>query len=514
MQPDGPATESPGLLIGDRYRLETRIGSGGMSTVHRAVDEKLHRPVAVKLMHRSTAADEGQLKRFRREARAVAGLSHPNLVGVIDAGDDDGRPYIVFEYIAGETLKTRIRRNGRLELDESVAFAIEVAWALGAAHDAGIIHRDVKPQNVLVDGEGRARVTDFGIARTMDEEGLTADGRVIGTTDYVSPEQAMGQDVGPQSDIYSLGIVLFEMLTGRVPFSADSPVAVAMCHVRDPMPDVRAARPEVSATLAAVVDRATAKSPADRHQSVDELVADLESALTIETARSGGAGETATSVIRTLPEEERRRVPIWVRSRGSRIALAVSAVAVIGVGAAIAVNGIHRGTGVRGATPSGLSQVPLSDSAAVPYDPFGDGSEHEAESRRMLDGVGSTAWTSETYYSGLQKAGVGVALDAKPGVTAKAVGIRTATPGFTVSIWGANGDLPESRVAGSGPAGGTPPSRPPEGWARLSPDRQADRATTVRLTPPLARHRWYLIWVNRLAPDQRTIEISEATLLR
>lgn len=302
MPSDAAAEGLTTALIGGRYRLETQVGAGGMSTVHRALDEKLNRPVAVKLMHRATAADSDQLERFRREAKAVARLSHPHLVAVIDAGDDDGRPFIVFEFIGGETLKARIRRNGRLDVAESVAFAIEIARALDCAHSAGIIHRDVKPQNVLIDTEGRARVTDFGIARTMDEHGLTADGRVIGTTDYVSPEQALGEQVGAASDVYSVGVVLFEMLTGGVPFTGDSPVAVAMCHVRDPMPDVRAKRPEVSATLASIIDKATAKDLDQRYATMADLTGDLEQALTLEASRSGEAGETATSVLRTLSE--------------------------------------------------------------------------------------------------------------------------------------------------------------------------------------------------------------------
>ena len=514
MPPEGTATELSGTLIGGRYRLETQVGSGGMSTVHRAEDEKLHRPVAVKLMHLSTAADAGHLERFRREAKAVAGLSHPNLVAVIDADDENGRPFIVFEFIAGETLKARIRRNGRLEPAESVAFAIEIARALGCAHDAGIVHRDVKPQNVLVDTEGCARVTDFGIARMADEEGLTADGRVIGTTDYVSPEQALGEQVGPQSDIYSLGVVLFEMLTGNVPFKAESPVAVAMCHVRDPMPDVRAARPEISATLAAIVDRCTAKDAGDRYRSAAEVCADLERALTLEASRSGEAGETATSVIRTLPEADRSRVPLVVRSRRVKVGLITGGVLLLAAGAVFAVTATHRGTGVRGATPSGLTQVPLAATAATPYDPFGDGSEHNSEASRMLDGVASTTWSTETYYSGLQKAGVGVVIDASPGVEARAVLLRTPTPGFTASIWGSTTKLPTNRVPGAGPAGGTPPSRPPVGWTRLSSDVTAKRSTTIKLKEPTAKQRWYLIWINRLAPGQRVAEISEAVLLR
>ena len=234
-----------GTTLNGRYRLEARIGSGGMSTVYRALDETLQRQVAIKLMNREVASDSDQLERFRREARAVAQLSHPHIVGVIDAGEDEGRPYIVFEYVEGETLKERIRRQGRLEIPEAVAYAIEIARALGAAHARHIVHRDVKPQNVLIDEEGSAKVTDFGIARTLDEEGLTADGRVLGTTDYVSPEQALGQPVTGQSDLYSLGVVLYEMLTGEVPFKGDNQVAVAMKHVREEIPDVQVKRPEV-----------------------------------------------------------------------------------------------------------------------------------------------------------------------------------------------------------------------------------------------------------------------------
>src|SRR5213080_1678052 len=174
-----------GTILNGRYRLEARIGAGGMSTVYRAMDETLERRVAIKLMHREMSSDSDQLERFRREARAVAQLSHPHIVGVIDAGEDEGRPYIVFEYVEGETLKDRIRRLGRLPIDEAIAYTIEIARALGCAHGHDIVHRDIKPQNVLIDAEGSAKVTDFGIARSLQEEGLTADGRVLGTTDYV-----------------------------------------------------------------------------------------------------------------------------------------------------------------------------------------------------------------------------------------------------------------------------------------------------------------------------------------
>src|SRR5437660_3893734 len=290
-----------GTTLNGRYRLESRIGSGGMSTVYCALDVTLQRQVAVKLMNREVATDSDQLERFRREARAVAQLSHPHIVGVIDAGEDEGRPYIVFEYVEGEALKERIRRTGRLPVAEAVAYAVEIARALGAAHARHIVHRDVKPQNVLIDEEGSAKVTDFGIARTLDEEGLTADGRVLGTTDYVSPEQALGQPVTGQSDLCSLGVVLYEMLTGDVPFHGDSPVAVAMKHVREDPPDAQSLRPELSAATASVLDRALAKRREDRYANDAELIADLEDALAIETARAGSATGEVTAVLRTLP---------------------------------------------------------------------------------------------------------------------------------------------------------------------------------------------------------------------
>src|SRR6476659_10009805 len=241
-----------------------------MSTVYLALDEGLDRPVAVKLLHREISDKADKLERFRREARTAARLSHPNLVGVIDAGEDDGRPYIVFEYIEGRTLKRRLQEEGRLPVDEAVAYAIEIGRGLTAAHARRLVHRDVKPQNVLIDPDGRAKVTDFGIARSLEKKGMTATGRVLGTTDYVSPEQAMGQAVDPRSDIYSLGVVLYEMLIGQVPFHADSQVGVAMKHVNEDLPDVQRRRPEVSAAVALVVERSTAKSADDRYQTVAE----------------------------------------------------------------------------------------------------------------------------------------------------------------------------------------------------------------------------------------------------
>src|SRR3954452_13020464 len=184
-----------GNLLRGRYKLEERIGSGGMSTGYRALGESLERPVAIKVLHHTMEDDPVQLERFRREARTVARLNHPNVVTVIDAGEDDGHPFIVFEYVDGDTLKALIKRTGPLPVVEAVAYAIEIGRALMAAHQERLVHRDVKPQNVLIDPDGRAKVTDFGISRSLDSDGLTATGRVLGTTDYVAPEQALGEDV-------------------------------------------------------------------------------------------------------------------------------------------------------------------------------------------------------------------------------------------------------------------------------------------------------------------------------
>src|SRR6476619_316645 len=226
------------------------------------------------------ADDEDYVERFRREARAVARLSHPNIVTVIDRGEDEGRQFIVFEYVDGENLKQMVERNGPLPARRAVELGLEMADALAFAHEHGLVHRDVKPQNVLLTPDGEAKMTDFGIARSLDvEHGVTQTGTVLGTSNYLSPEQASGKPVTPATDVYSLGVVLYELLTAEVPFPGENFVAVAMKHVNEPVPDITAKRPDVPLRLVAAVERALEKEPARRFGSMDQFKWELRQCL-------------------------------------------------------------------------------------------------------------------------------------------------------------------------------------------------------------------------------------------
>jgi eukaryotic-like serine/threonine-protein kinase len=498
-----------GMCLNGRYRLDAQIGAGGMSTVYRAFDVTLERRVAVKLMHREIASDSDQLERFRREARSVAQLSHPHIVGVIDAGEEDGRPYIVFEYVEGETLKDRIRRVGRLPIDEAIAYAIEIARALGAAHAAAIVHRDIKPQNVLVDEEGSAKVTDFGIARSLEEDGLTADGRVLGTTDYVSPEQALGHDVDGQSDIYSLGVVLYEMLCGDVPFHGENQVAVAMKHVREELPDVQVVRPEVSARLAAVLDRMTDKDLAHRYPDAASVELDLEDALAAEASRTGTATGEATAVLRTLPANTRRRLPLRLRLRVPVLLLIVM-LAVAGTVLYLlldqAAERTQKGTGT-GVTkaPPGEQIVSVKRTSANDYDPLGDDKEeHPDQAPLAVDQDSDTQWTTEGYLNNrLNKPtdvdpGVGLYVDAAPSVNARSLEIQTPQPGWSMAIYGARSK--------------PPPSWPSDVWTRLGGGQVSKTKQSFKLDTGNRNYRYYLVWITALPPEKDRVAITQVTL--
>ena len=269
-----------GEVLSDRYELEELVGTGGMSSVYRAHDRLLDRKVALKVLHEQYTDDEEYVERFRREARAVAALSHPNIVTVIDRGEHGGRQFIVFEYVAGENLKQLINRRGPAPVTTALELGIQMARALSFAHQQGLVHRDVKPQNVLLNGEGEAKVTDFGIARSLDvQHGMTQTGTVLGTSDYIAPEQAQGQRVDEQTDVYSLGVVLYELLTNEVPFPGENFVAVAMRHINEEPPSIRDKRPDVSPRLEAAIHRAMAKDAADRFPTMIAFCQELDACL-------------------------------------------------------------------------------------------------------------------------------------------------------------------------------------------------------------------------------------------
>ncbi len=303
-----------GELIAGRYELEKLVGSGGMSNVFRAHDRLLERTVALKILHEQYTRDDDYVERFRREARAVAKLAHPNIVTVIDRGEQDGRQFIVFEYVDGPNLKD-LTRDGPLEVREAIDLTLQVARALSFAHERGLVHRDVKPQNVLLNDDGQAKVTDFGIARSLDVQGVTQTGTVLGTSDYIAPEQARGQRVDPKTDIYSLGAVLYELLVGDVPFSGDNFVAVAMRHVNEPVPSVLEDRPDCPARLDLAIQTAMAKDPDDRFESMDDFAAELEACL---AELDGRGDEGATMIVppaRRAPRRAARRPRTPSRSR-------------------------------------------------------------------------------------------------------------------------------------------------------------------------------------------------------
>jgi eukaryotic-like serine/threonine-protein kinase len=516
-----------GTLIGGRYRLEAEIGRGGMSSVYRAFDTVLERPVAIKLMHREIASDSDQLERFRREARSVAQLNHPHVVTVIDAGEEPssedspggpgpevGTPYIVLEYVDGETLKDVIRREAPIEIPQAIAYAIEIARALGAAHERQIVHRDVKPHNVLISEEGGAKITDFGIARTLTEEGLTMAGRVLGTTDYVSPEQALGHAVSGQSDLYSLGVVLYEMLTGEVPFHGDSPVAVAMKHVREDIPDIQLRRPELSAATAAVVDRAVAKDLSRRYPDAASMVSDLEDVLALEASRSGQATGEVTTVLRSLPGGARRRLP-WRMRHPARWIVSVALLAVtVGIVLVILAGKTHKGTGTAVNVPErpGLEPVALGQTAAHDYNPFGTGPENRDLIDNVIDNDPNTTWSTEQYYEhSLKKpggTGLGLYLDAAPGVIAKALEIDTPSPGFAVQIYAAN------RIHLAEPYGSSKPLTA-RGWqGPVGSSGYVHNGERLQLDLGGHPYRYYLLWMVALPPGRDSATIADLTLFK
>ena len=479
-----------GEVIAGRYELEELCGTGGMSSVFRAHDKLLDRRVALKILHEQYSRDDDYVERFRHEARAVAQLAHPNIVTVIDRGEQDGRQFIVFEFVDGENLKELVERRGPLPVREAIEIALQTARALAFAHANGLVHRDVKPQNVLVPAEGQAKVTDFGIARSLDvQHGLTQTGTVLGTSNYIAPEQARGEQVDALSDVYSLGCVLYELLTGDVPFDGENFVAVAMRHINEPAPSVLDQRPDVPLRLDSAVRRAMAKHPSERFESMDDFVQELQACLG-ELAPGPDADATMIAQSPVLREGPKRVVRQGRRRRTWPLVLLLVALAAVAAVLA-AVVFIGRSSGSDSGSDGGGGAVATPAAAAVKlravasYDPpsgGGDGAEHDSSVPEATDRNPATAWTTE-HYQGFTKPGVGIVLDAGSPVALDKLTVTTTTPGMVAQV-----------KAGETTTG---PFAPDSGSQTIQPKQ------TIDLQGKKARY--YLLWITKLAGDQGSV---------
>jgi serine/threonine protein kinase len=470
-----------GELIAGRYELEKLVGSGGMSNVFRAHDRMLERTVALKILHEQYTRDADYVERFRREARSVAQLAHPNIVTVIDRGEQDGRQFIVFEYVEGDNLKDLVNR-GPLPVRDAIQLALQVARALAFAHDRGLVHRDVKPQNVLLNDDGQAKVTDFGIARSLDVDGVTQTGTVLGTSDYIAPEQARGQKVNPKTDIYSLGVVLYELLTGQVPFSGENFVAVAMRHVNEPVPSVLERRSDVPVRLDLAIQRAMAKDPADRFESMDELVTELEACL---AEVDGGSDEGATMIVPP------KRAPRRKASGGSK-APVMPALLLALVAAAIAAGAfllLHDG-GTGSVLSGKSSSKPVQLAGLTAFDPEGDNSEHGSEAGNATDKNRETYWQTENYRD-FTKGGVGLVLQA-PGQVALSRMTVVSDGGFKATIKAS--DSADS------------------GYEDVSRSQEVGETATFKIDAS-KKYRYYMVWLTlpREGGQARIREVTART---
>jgi eukaryotic-like serine/threonine-protein kinase len=482
-----------GELIAERYELDEVVGTGGMSSVYRAHDRLLERDVALKVLHEQFNEDGEHVERFRREARAVAQLSHPNIVTVIDRGEQDGRQFIVFEYVAGENVKSLVEREAPLPEREAVRIALQVARALAFAHDHGLVHRDVKPQNILLPEGGEAKVTDFGIARSLDRDvrgGLTQTGTVMGTSDYIAPEQARGSKASVETDIYSLGVVLYELLTGELPFTGENFVAVAMRHINEPVPSVRERRPDVSPRLDAAIQRAMAKEPRQRFSTMNAFAAELEACLPQPDADGAGPGAETLIVAPARRRRGRDRPPAERPSVWPLILLLGGLAVLAGIFAAVfAFTGSSPRSILDDAVGKKASAGPVHLIGVASYDPEGDNqTEHPEAVGRAADGNTTTYWETEHYSGSLNKKGVGVVLAADRARKLSKVTVVSDTPGFTAEI-----------EAGSSQAG---PFRP------VSDSQTVGRKTTFSVRAGSARY--YVIWITDLG-SYDSVHVNEVT---
>lgn len=456
--PDATASVRPhahaGDLVADRYELVRLIASGGMAEVWEGRDHVLGREVAVKLLHRHLADDATLTQRFRAEAVAAARLHHTSIVSIYDTCTDSGHEAIVMELVRGRTLRQYLDERHQLPTDEVVQIGADVADALGAAHRARIIHRDIKPANILLCDDARVMVTDFGIAKLRDDTDLTSTGTMLGTVKYLAPEQVESRPVDARTDIYALGIVLYETLVGRPPFVGETAAATALARLHQTPPTPRAYRNDVTPALDAVVMRAMARRPEDRFSSADELRAAILSPDPAQPRPVAITGADAT-VVGSRPVQDAtdwgpppaRPAPTGPPPHAARTEtdpaparplgwlLPALLVLLIAGSIGLAVALVARTQGSTGAAGSGATGAVTIRNAAA-FDPLGDGHEHDDEAPLAIDGQATTAWRTETYKSrDLGKPGVGLVLTLDHSAPLRQLRVTSPTRGWSAQVF-------------------------------------------------------------------------------
>ncbi|MDQ3984995.1 MAG: protein kinase [Actinomycetota bacterium] len=482
------------ITLAERYVLESTIASGGMGTVWRARDDVLARPVAVKVLHTQLAEDAGFVERFRREALAAARLTHPNIVAIYDTGSDAGasdrveRHYIVMEFCSGGTLADLRDGNAPLDPLEVATIGASICDALSYAHRHDLVHRDIKPHNVLMASDGTLKVADFGIAKAaFATSDITTTGAILGTVTYLSPEQVHGREPGPASDLYSLGILIYELVCGRPPFEAETQIATAMAHTTTPPPPMRTIRADVPKGLETIVLKALEKQPQDRFGSADEMAAALRAA-------TSGA---PTSVIGAVPRPAERAAPPPASAPAEWRWLIPVVLLVLAAVVAIFMVPTLTDRDSEPGPSAGAELQAIEVEAASDFDPPpGDGTEHPEETLLAVDGNDSTSWSTETYSSPLQdqKEGVGLLLDLGEPRAVSEIVVRTSTPGFTYEVRSADD-----------------PAESLDGYEVRSDQNQAQVDDKITLDEEIEARYW-LVWITSLIDEGTgSAEIAEVT---
>ena len=498
---------SQAALLADRYLLESRIAAGGMATVWLARDEVLARPVAVKLLHPHLARGPSFLQRFKQEAIAAARLSHPRIVSIFDTGtanspdEESARPFIVMEYCSGGTLASLLAEEGPLEPDRAVAVASDICDALGHAHAFGIVHRDVKPANILLTGEHELKVADFGIAKAaFDTTDLTRTGSILGSVAYISPEQIEGAEPDQRSDIYAMGVLLYELLAGRPPFAGESHLGVAMAHVHEEPPSLRGFRAQIPRRTEQVVMKALSKDPDERFSSAEDMrlaLGESSGAMALFAPYSPHASPTTGTGVQPRDDAGRPRGQTASQTRNLVPIFVVVAAAIL-LGLVLPrIFDATQGPGSPAASgngPAGAGSPILEVAEPRDYDPLGDEEEHSEEVSAVVDDNPGTYWSTESYNAGLGKAGVGLLFDLGRSRAVKAAVITSDTPGMRVELRATN-------------------ESPSDSAAMTAIGAPADAEEVTRLEAEGRRARYWLVWITELPDALGSAHIAEVRFL-